>query len=64
MIEKKQKELKTRVRTGTSHFEVYYDNGGELPKDLSGVYTSVREAKKDISKYLSKKNRNATSPKQ
>jgi hypothetical protein len=47
-------------KTGTD-FTVYLEGGGEVPKILSGVYTSVREAKKSIDLYLLTRRTYATS---
>ena len=59
MVEKikNKKELLIRNSNGRSIYEVYYENGGELPKDLSGLYTSHSEAQKAINQYLIKRDK-------
>lgn len=48
-----QKELLTRAVNGNTHIvELYYQGGGELPKTLSGMYTSKREALNAADLYL------------
>ena len=39
----------------SSHLVIQFDTGGELPEDLSGIFTSHTVAQKAIDKYLSKK---------
>lgn len=57
MAEIINKKLLTRNRNGTSAIEVYYENGGELPQNLSGAYTSVKKAQEAITLYLIEKKR-------
>lgn len=47
----KVKEFKVRPRSNTSLYEVYFHDGGEIPKVLRGLYTSQAEAKRDIKLY-------------
>ena len=55
---KEPKQLLVRVsRRNGSLFEVYYDNGGELPKELTGQYTSTRIAKAAIDAYLAERDK-------
>lgn len=54
---KNKKQLLIRNSNGRSVYEVYYENGGEVPVDLLGVYTSHNQAQKAIDLYLTKKNR-------
>jgi hypothetical protein len=35
------KELQAYIEPGTSHYKLQWDGGGELPTELSGVYTSI-----------------------
>lgn len=35
------KELQAYIEPGTSHYKVKYEGGGEVPVELSGVYTSI-----------------------
>ena len=48
-----KKELKTRI-VG-NHVQLYYEGGGELPQELSGLYTSPTLALKSAEQYLSKR---------
>jgi len=48
-----KKELKTRI-VG-NHVQLYYDGGGELPQELSGLYTSKTRALNAAEQYLSKR---------
>jgi hypothetical protein len=59
MVEKvkQTKELLIRNSKGRSIYEVYYENGGELPRDLAGLYTSHKSAQASIDNYLIRKNR-------
>lgn len=51
-----KKELLTRpVNGNTQHIELYFEGGGELPKKLSGIYTSKAEALKAAKTYKSSK---------
>ncbi len=38
-------------------FEIYFENGGEVPKFLSGLYTSETEAMEAVKIYLKDKKR-------
>jgi len=35
------KELQAYIEPGTSHYKIKYEGGGEVPVELSGVYTSL-----------------------
>lgn len=35
------KELEAFIEPGTSHYKLQWNGGGELPAELSGVYTSM-----------------------
>lgn len=50
-----KKELKIRIRNNTSHCEVYYEGGGELPQVLSGLYTNATLAQQAIDTYKTTK---------
>lgn len=45
------KELKA-VLTPRGEVKIHFTSGGELPQDLSGIYTSMALANKAIEKYL------------
>ena len=59
-IPNKPKDLLTRVKFNSSHYEIYFENGGEVPKELSGEYNSQLEANRAIKRYLVSKNRYGT----
>jgi len=35
------KELEAFIEPGTSHYRLQWNGGGELPTELSGIYTSM-----------------------
>ena len=35
------KELQAFIEPGTSHYRLQWNGGGELPTELSGIYTSM-----------------------
>jgi len=35
------KEIQAYIEPGTSHYKIKYEGGGEVPVELSGVYTSL-----------------------
>lgn len=46
------KELKIRPhKAGPMMYEVYYEGGGELPRELSGLFTSPSFAQREIDLY-------------
>lgn len=47
----KVKEFKVRSGPNTALYEVYFEDGGEIPKVLKSLYTSQAEAKKCIELY-------------
>lgn len=46
------KEIGARIRPNTSHWELYFTSGGQLPKEWDSLYTSTSEAKQAMLKYL------------
>lgn len=48
------KEIHLFICPKTAHIRIKFVPGGELPEELSGVYTSEEFATKDITKYLDK----------
>ena len=54
-VKGQKKELKIRLAKNTCLYEVYYDEGGERPKDLSGLYTCEKAAQLAIDKYTGTK---------
>lgn len=49
------KEYRTRVADQSPLFEVYLYPGGQMPKELKGLYTSEGEARAAIDAYQRKK---------
>ena len=35
------KELQTFIQPGTSHYKIQWSDGGQLPDELAGMYTSI-----------------------
>ena len=60
----KVKEFKVRssARMGSMK-EIYVEGGGEVPKDLSGLYTDAGAAGRAIDKYLSTRRNRPNRPK-
>lgn len=51
-----KKELQVRVRQDSGAlYEIYYVGGGQLPAQLTGIYTSVPAAEHAINVYLKEK---------
>lgn len=55
MSAKKEFKFKTTGRM----VSVFWEGGGEVPKELQGLYTSIVEAQKACSGYLAKRDKNA-----
>lgn len=54
----KIKELLTRYIKGNTHMvELYYEGGGEMPKAISGMYTSKTEALAAGNLYIQGRNK-------
>ncbi len=49
----KVKEFKTRISPNTALYEVYFEDGGQVPEKLKSLYTSSTEAKKAVISYES-----------
>ena len=47
------KELQTFIQPGTAHYILKYEGGGELPEELSGVYTSISLVDEAVLRYIS-----------
>jgi hypothetical protein len=61
MAESKQFKIRAAVDM-QSMKEVYVDGGGQLPNELSGMYTDARQAQWAIDRYLA--NRKPNTPAQ
>lgn len=46
------KELQAFIEPGTSHYILKYNGGGELPTELSGVYTSISLVDEAVFKFV------------
>lgn len=46
------KVITTFTQPGTAHVKIKFTTGGELPEELSGLFTSVRVADRAIMSYL------------
>jgi len=49
---KGSKELQAFVQPGTAHYILKYEGGGELPAELSGIYTNISLVDEAVFKYL------------
>ena len=47
------KELQAFIQPGTAHYILKYEGGGELPAELSGVYTSIALVDEAVLKFVS-----------
>lgn len=50
-----QKEIEIAVKPGTSHYHMYFTTGGQLPKELTGLFVSRRDAERAKNTYLGNK---------
>lgn len=50
------KQIAMVICPKTAHIKVQFTSGGELPVELSGLYTSQTDAEKDIMIYIEKLN--------
>ena len=48
------KEIATFIDPKTAHVRIKFVQGGELPEELSGIFTSVRVANQAIITYIEK----------
>ena len=46
------KELEARIHPGTAHYVLQWSGGGELPQELSGMYTSLNLVDTAVLSYL------------
>lgn len=46
------KELQAFIQPGTAHYILKYEGGGELPAELSGVYTSIALVDEAVLKFV------------
>ena len=55
------KTLRVQKHPSSMFFEVRWNDGGQLPKELSGLFTSTATAQVAIDRYMNKKSTNANS---
>lgn len=48
------KRIELYIEPKTSHIKLKFWQGGELPEELTGMYTSEKDAERDILIYLEK----------
>lgn len=46
------KEIAIVNAPGTGHYKMQFTSGGELPENLSGLYTSYKQAEKAAVSYI------------
>lgn len=51
-IEKEPRKLDIRKADNYGNYHIYLQGGGEIPKQLKGLYTSINYAKRDLDAYL------------
>jgi len=57
------KEMQVTRASFGNHYEVSFTTGGEVPKDLKGLYTSVGEAETRIETFLTLNPKKTATPK-
>lgn len=48
------KKIGVRIRPNTTHWELYFDGGGQTPPEFHGVYTTTSQAKQGMLAYLAR----------
>jgi hypothetical protein len=46
------KEIQTIVKQGTSHYQLQWSDGGQLPAELVGLFTSLNTVDTAVLKYI------------
>jgi hypothetical protein len=46
------KEIQTYIKQGTSHYELQWSDGGQLPAELGGLFTSLNTVDTAVLKYI------------
>lgn len=54
------KALKVRANPKGPHYQIYWEGGGELPFELSGLYTTISQAEMAIFTFLKSKEKSAS----
>ena len=49
------KEIVIAIKPNTRHYYIYFKTGGELPKDLQGLFVKKSEAERAVAIYNAKK---------
>ena len=46
------KELQTYIKQGTSHYALQWSDGGQLPAELGGLFTSLNTVNSAVLTYI------------
>ena len=46
------KEIQTIIKQGTSHYQLQWSDGGQLPTELGGLFTSLNTVDTAVLKYI------------
>ena len=46
------KEIQTFIKKGTAHYELQWSDGGQLPAELGGLFTSLNTVDTAVLKYI------------
>ena len=46
------KEIQTYIKPGTSHYVLQWSDGGQLPAELGGLFTSLNTVDTAVLKYI------------
>ena len=57
------KEIQTIVKQGTSHYQLQWSDGGQLPAELGGLYTSLNTVDTAVFKYINEQKEEAAKTK-
>ena len=57
------KEIQTYIKSGTSHYELQWSDGGQLPDILTGLYTSLNTVDTAVFKYINEQKEEAAKTK-
>jgi len=54
------KEIIVDIKPNTMHYHIYFKTGGELPRELQGLFVKRSEAEIAVTKYKAKKPKKPT----
>ena len=57
------KEIQTIVKQGTSHYQLQWSDGGQLPAELAGLFTSLNTVDTAVFKYINEQKEEAAKTK-